>query len=197
MTMERALEQLGFLSVLDAFTILRAGVPIYIASAPERSNTLPLRGGWKDEVGTVHYDRACVYLSEQKAMRVARAFGQQCILALAPNPNAKGRVYLLQDSVRNRVYALYRAGGFTADGDYLLVAVADGELPFEPVGEAHSLPADIFFPSTDTHTHTYARAGGHCRACPCRACSCQIRSFQACFCLVAGEGVAKRGQDVV
>jgi hypothetical protein len=146
MMMERTLERLGFLSVSDAFTILRAGIPIYIASAPERSNTLPLRGGWKDEAGTIHYDRACVYLSIEKAMRVARAFRQQCILALAPNPDAKGRVYLLQDTVRNRVYALHCAGGFTADGDRLLVAVADGELPFEPVGEVDFLPADISFP---------------------------------------------------
>jgi hypothetical protein len=144
--MERPIEQLGFLSVSDAFTILRAGIPVYIASAPEASGVLPLRGGWKDDKGDLHFDLSCVYLSKDTALKVARAFGQVCIFAATPNPEATGRVYLLQDTMRNRVYSLRYAGGYTADGTHLMTAVADGELPFEPIGEVYSLPADISFP---------------------------------------------------
>jgi hypothetical protein len=145
--MERPIEQLGFLSVSDAFTILRAGLPIYIASAPEGSGALPLRGAWKDDKGDLHFDLSCVYLSKDTALTVARAFGQVCIFSATPNPDAKGRVYLLQDTMRNRVYSLRYAGGYTADGTHLLTSVREGELPFEPIGEVYSLPADIAFPA--------------------------------------------------
>jgi len=150
------MELLGYLSVSDAFTILRAGLPVYIASAPEPSGALPLRGAWKDDEGNLPFEVFCVYLSKDTALKVARAFGQKFIIALTPNPEAQGRVYLLQDTVRNRVLSLRYAGLYVADGTHLLTAVADGELPFEPIGEAHSLPANIAFPSTDTHTHTHA-----------------------------------------
>jgi hypothetical protein len=145
--MERTIEQLGFLSVSDAFTILRAGLPIFIASAPEASGAMPLRGAWKDYNGDLHFDLSCVYLSKETALKVGRAFGQVCIFAATPNPDAKGRVYLLQDTMRNRVLSLRYAGGYTADGTYLMTSVADGELPFEPIGEAYSLPADVDFPA--------------------------------------------------
>jgi len=141
--MERPIEQLGYLSVSDAFTILRAGIPAYIASAPEPSGALPLRGGWKDDEGNLPFEVFCVYLSKETALKVARAFQQRFIIALTPNPEAQGRVYLLQDTVRNRVLSLRYAGLYIADGTHLMTAVADGELPFEPVGEAHSLPADL------------------------------------------------------
>jgi hypothetical protein len=167
--MERTIEQLGYLSVSDAFTILRAGIPVYIASAPEPSGGLPLRKGWKDYNGDLHFDLSCVYLSKDTALKVARAFGQVSIFAIAPNPEAQGRVYLLQDTVRNRVLSLRYAGIYIADGTHLMTAVADGELPFEPVGEAHPLPADIAFPPSDTHTHAHRGAQARARAVPSRA----------------------------
>jgi len=156
------MELLGYLSVSDAFTVLRAGLPVYIASAPEASGALPLRGAWKDDDGDLHFDLACVYLSKDTALQVARAFNQMCIFAATPNPEARGRVYLLQDTMRNRVLSLRYAGGYTADGTHLMTSVADGELPFEPIGEVHSLPADIDFPSA---THTHAPMPAH--PCPC------------------------------
>jgi len=171
-TMERPIEQLGYLSVSDAFTILRAGIPVYIASAPEPSGALPLRGAWKDDEGNLPFEVFCVYLSKETALKVARAFQQRFIIALTPNPEAQGRVYLLQATVRNRVLSLRYAGLYIADDTHLLTAVADGELPFEPIGEAYSLPADIAFLSTDTHTHTHAPTPRACTGAPAlRACA--------------------------
>jgi hypothetical protein len=71
--------------------------------------------------------------------------------------------------VRNRVLSLRYAGIYIADGTHLMTAVADGELPFEPVGEAHPLPADIAFPPSDTHTHAHRGAQARARAVPSRA----------------------------
>jgi len=170
--MERTVaEQLGYLSVSDAFAVLRAGVPIYIASAPEASGVLPLRGAWKDKDGDLHFDLACVYLSKDTALQVARAFNQKCIFAATPNPEARGRVYLLQDTVRNRVLSLRYAGLYVADGTHLLTAVADGELSFEPVGEAHSLPANTTLP----YTHTRIRLRACAYAPALRACTTRLR----------------------
>jgi len=147
-TMTLTAEQMGFLSVSDALTILRAGLPVYIASAPEVSGALPLRGGWKDDEGNLPYEVFCVYLSKDTALQVARAFGQKFIISITPNPEATGRVYLLQDTMRNKVLSLRYEGLYVADGTHLLTK-ADGELRFEPIGEVQSLPADITFPSTD------------------------------------------------
>jgi hypothetical protein len=175
--MERAMKQSGYLSVSDAFALLRKGVAVYIAPAPEAEEVLPLRGAWKDGKGDIRSDRVSLYLSKDDALKTARAFGQECIIGLYPNTFGNGRVYLLKDLIRHRVLALRYAGNYVADGEYLLVACLGSELPFE-AEVLGSLPADLVLTfSLRTHTHArahaytpafcvytpaQARAGGHC-----------------------------------
>jgi len=157
--MERtAVEQLGQLSVSDAFALLRKGVAVYIASAPEGEEVLPLRGAWKDGNRDIRFDRVSVYLSKDTALKVARAFGQDCIIGLYPHAFGNGRVYLLKDLIRHRVLALHYAGNYISDGEHLLVACLGDDLPFE-AEVLGSLRADLVLTfSVSTHTHTYAPA---------------------------------------
>jgi hypothetical protein len=134
------------LSVSETFETLKAGLPVYIASSPETTDEMRLRGAWRDTDGDIHYDWACAYLAKDTALQVGKAFQQQCILALTPNRKAKGRVYLMPDSIRNRVCALRYAGGYTADGFSLITAVVDAEpIPFEVLGEVQSIPCKVEF----------------------------------------------------
>jgi len=136
------------LRVLDAFRLLQRGVPVYIASAPEDECAFLLKGAWRDDDGRVHYDRSTIYLQRQTALEVARAFQQQCILALVPFEDAEGAVYLLKDTPLNRTLALRYAGGYTADGEYLFTACTAGvDLPVNIEGEAEVVYADVSFPA--------------------------------------------------
>jgi hypothetical protein len=136
------------LRVLDAFRLLQKGVPVYIASAPEDEAAFLLKGAWRDEEGRIHFDRSTIYLQRSTALEVARAFRQECILALTPYTDAEDAVYLLKDTPLNRTIALRYAGGYTADGEYLLVAVKAGaDLPVYVEGEHDMLPADVSFPA--------------------------------------------------
>ena len=134
-------------NVVDAFRLLKAGVPIYIASAPEATGEIRLREAWKDDDGDIRYDYSAVYLAEEPALTVARAFNQPYILALTANPKAKAKAYLLPDTIRNRVYALRYAGGYISDGTYLMTAVEAGKrVPFGK--DAVRISVDVRFPST-------------------------------------------------
>jgi hypothetical protein len=89
-----------------------------------------------------------VYLAEETALAVARAFNQPYILVLKANPKAKAKAYLLPDTIRNRVSALRYAGGYLSDGTYLLTAVEAGKrVPFGK--DAVRISVDIRFPSTE------------------------------------------------
>jgi len=160
MTMERIVEQLGQLSVSDAFALLRKGLAVHIASAPEEEGVLPVRGAWKDREGNIHYDRSAFYLHPKLAIEVARAFGQDCVFGLYPNSFGNGRVYLLKDLIRYRVLALHHTGGYVSDGDHLLVACLGDDLPFE-AEVLGWVPADLVltFACTHTHAHTRKQAG--------------------------------------
>jgi hypothetical protein len=164
--MERMIEQSGYLSVSDAFALLRKGVAIHIASAPEAEGVLPLRGAWKDGNGDIRSDRVSLYLSKDDALKTARAFGQECIIGLYPNTFGNGRVCLLKDFIRHRVLALRYTGNYVSDGEHLLIACLGSKLPFE-AEVLGSLPADLvltFAVSTPTHTHTHARAHAYAPA---------------------------------
>jgi hypothetical protein len=135
------------MKVLDAFRRLQAGYKLYITSAPEDESAFILKGAWKDGEGRIHYERSTIFLQRGTAMEVARSFRQRCILALAPDPDAEGTVYLLKDTAHNRSIALLYAGGYTADGEYLLVAcTADADLPIDIEGDHETIPAHISFP---------------------------------------------------
>jgi hypothetical protein len=153
------MEQLGQLSVSDAFALLRKGVAVYIASAPEAEEVFPLRGGWKDGEGDIRFDRVSFYLSQDTALRVARAFGQDCIIGLYPNAFGNGRVYLLKDLIRHRVFALRYAGNYVSDGEHLLIACLGNELPFE-AEVLGSIPTDLVL-TFPVHTHTHTRTRSH------------------------------------
>jgi hypothetical protein len=134
--------------VLDAFHRLQAGYKLYIASAPEDESAFILNGAWRDDEGRIHHDRSTIFLQRETAMEVARAFRQQCILALTPDPDAEEMVYLLKDTAHNRSIALLYAGGYTADGEYLLVACAAGaDLPVDIEGDHEMIPAHVSFPA--------------------------------------------------
>jgi hypothetical protein len=148
MMMAREMEQpmASQIGVLDAFSLLSAGIPVYIASAPEATNALPLQGAWKDDEGRIHHDLASVYLLCETALEVGAVFRQECILALTPNPNGAGCVCLLRDTPLNRRIALCYAGGYTADGEYLLTAFTGSlGLPEFVEGEPEILSADVAF----------------------------------------------------
>jgi hypothetical protein len=138
------MERLGYLSAIDAIRLLEAGLPVYIVSAPLDTNALPLEGGWKDEEGRIHLDCSCVCLSIQKAHEIGRLYNQQCILALYPASDAKSEVYLLKDTPFTRQVSLEYAGGYTADGEYLLVACEGDALPLSEAYEEY-LPVEIAF----------------------------------------------------
>jgi hypothetical protein len=131
-------------NVADAFRLLKTGVPIYIAPAPEATDEIRLREAWKDNNGDIHYDYSAVYLDKDTALQVARAFNQDSILALRLAKRGKGKAYLLRDTIHNRVMTLLHAGGYTADGNFLLTAT-DGFLPLVAVDVA---PVKIDFLST-------------------------------------------------
>jgi hypothetical protein len=138
----KAVEAIGQISVAQAFSLLKLDKPIFIASAPEGMDALPLRGAWKDCKGNIHYDRWAFYLQPETAIAVARAFLQDCIVGMYPNTVGNGRVYLFKDHIPNRTLALRHTGGYVADGEHLLVACLGNELPFG-AEVLDSVPADL------------------------------------------------------
>ena len=145
--MERTNLQLGTLGVLDAISVLTAGLSVYVASASEPSDELHLRGGWIDDDGNLHYDWAGFYLCKDTALQVGRANKQECILSITPNLTGSGRVYLLQDTLRNRNIALKYCGGYTADGKYLITAT-NKDIPITLLNKVQDvIPVEIDFPS--------------------------------------------------
>ncbi len=117
--------------VLEAYNLLKAGTPIYIASSSTPSDEMRLLGAWTDEFGNVYFDYSAVYLDRQDALQVARANQQQCILALYPAKSGRGRVYLLRNTPSNRQVALRTCGGYTADKEWLITAVDSDRAPFK------------------------------------------------------------------
>jgi hypothetical protein len=113
----------GFLSATDAMSLLIAGLPIYVVSAPPETNALPLEGGWVDDEGHIHIDCSAFVLNPLTAQEIGRAFNQQCIMAIYPCASGNSAVYLLRDSEFVRQVALKYCGGYTADGSHLLTAV--------------------------------------------------------------------------
>jgi hypothetical protein len=136
------METIGQIGVAQAFSLLKSGKPIFIASAPESMDVLPLRGAYKDREGNIHYDRWAFYLQSETAIAVARAFLQDCLFGLYPNTVGNGKVYLLKDLMRHRVLALHKAGGYVSDGEHLLVACLGDNLPFE-AEVVDSVPTDL------------------------------------------------------
>ena len=134
----------GYLTVVDAFRLLEAGFPVYIVSAPLESNALPLEGGWKDDDGKVHLDCSCICLSLEKARQIGREYNQECILALYPSADGEAEAYLLVDTPFARQVALDYAGGYTGDGEYLLVGVKGDASPFSEAYEDWT-PVDMQF----------------------------------------------------
>jgi hypothetical protein len=111
----------GYLT--DIFYLLHAGRMVYIVSAPAETHALPLDGAWVDDDGNLHIDCAAVVFSHTTAREISRAFRQQCFLHIAPCANGLHKVYLLKDTPLLRQVALKWAGGYTADGEHILVAV--------------------------------------------------------------------------
>lgn len=136
------METIGQIDVAQAFSLLKSGKPISIASAPESMDVLPLRGAYKDSKGNIHYDRWAFYTEPATAVAVARAFMQDCLFGLYPNPVGNGRVYLLKDLVRNRVLSLRHTGGYVSDGEHLLTTCLGDSLPFE-AEVLDEVPADL------------------------------------------------------
>jgi hypothetical protein len=116
------------MSVAQAFSLLKSGKPVFLASAPE--GTKALRGAWKGDDGDIHHDLWAVYTDKKTASSVARAYGQG-VFALKPAKRGNGQVYLLKDSIRNRVFALRYAGNYATDGEHLLVVCLGKPLLFE------------------------------------------------------------------
>jgi len=140
--MERFGYLFGYLTTADAISLLEAGIPVYIVSAPLETRALPLEGSWKDEEGRIHYDCSCICINPETAYRIGREYNQQYILRLYPTFNAKGEVYLLKDTPFARQVALEYIGGYTADGEYLFTAVDGDNAPFFEEYE-EMLPVDI------------------------------------------------------
>jgi hypothetical protein len=139
------LNRLGFLNTSDAFTLLKAGLAVYIVSAPTETRAFPLDGAWMDAEGNLHTDCSCILLNIATAHALGKEYNQQCILALYPSPIAKGSVYLLKDIPLNREIALRFAGGYTADNEHLLVAFDDdSRCPFID-GYTEYLPVEVEF----------------------------------------------------
>ena len=138
------MRMMGYLSAIDAFRLLQAGLPVYVVSAPLESNALPLEGAWKDEEGKVHLDCSCICLSVEKAYEIGRLYNQECILRLYPSYASEGEVYLLRDTPFTRQVALEYAGGYTADGEWLFTAINGDNSPFLEAYE-DVIPVDIDF----------------------------------------------------
>jgi hypothetical protein len=134
----------GYISVVDAFRLLEAGITVYVVSAPPETNALPLDGGWKDDDGKVHLDCSAVVLNPATARAIGEKYNQQCILQITPCFDGKSEVYLLKDSPLARQVSLDYCGGYTADGEYLFTAVDADCSPFEEAYE-DLLIADIEF----------------------------------------------------
>jgi len=134
----------GYISVLDGYRLLEAGIPLYIVSAPLESRALPLEGGWKDDDGVVYLDASCICINPETAHRIGREYNQKCILRLYPCYDGKSEVYLLRDTPFTRQVALQYAGGYTADGEWLFTAVDANHSPFTEAYEA-CLPVDMEF----------------------------------------------------
>jgi hypothetical protein len=133
------------MGVLDAYNLLKSRVPIYIASSSTPNDTMQFRGAWRDDDGNIHFDYSGVFLDYDLALETARLYNQECILALYPSPSARGRLYLLPDTPLNRQIALETAGGYTADGKYLITAVSeDVPVPFSAID---CLPVRVEFPT--------------------------------------------------
>jgi hypothetical protein len=109
--------------LMGIFYLLQAGRTVYIVSAPADTHALPLDGAWIDDNGNLHMDCAAVVFSPTTAYTISRAFHQKCFLHITPCPNGLHRVYLLKDTPLLRQVALKWAGGYTADGQHILVAV--------------------------------------------------------------------------
>jgi hypothetical protein len=144
MTMRTVGYLFGYLTVVDAFRLLEAGIPVYIVAAPSETNALPLQGGWKDDEGKVHLECACICLSSEKAYEIGRLYNQECILRLYPTANGDSEAYLLKDTPFARQVALDLAGGYTGDGEYLLVGVKGDASPFSEAYEDWT-PVDLDF----------------------------------------------------
>ena len=114
---------MGYLSATDTFRLLEAGLTVYIVSAPPETRALPLDGAWIDGDGTLHTDCSAVVLNPNTAREIGRAFRQQCFLRLTPCADGDFELYLLRDTELNRQVALKYGGGYTADGEHLIVAV--------------------------------------------------------------------------
>ena len=142
--MEPIRRHFGYISALDAFRLLQAGLTLYVVSAPPETNALPLEGGWKDDNGNLHFDCSAVVLNPETARTIGRAFRQQCILRITPCANGTSEVYLLKDTALTRQVALAYAGGYTADGEYLFTAVNAERSVFED-DYADWLTADVEF----------------------------------------------------
>jgi len=135
---------LGYLSVLDAIRLLDSGIPVYVVSAPQDTEALPLDGAWVDDDGRIHYDCSGICISLEKALQIGRAYKQECILCLYPEYNAKSQVYLLKDTPFTRQIALQYAGGYTADGEWLFTAMDANRSPFEDAHE-DCVPVEVVF----------------------------------------------------
>jgi len=120
----------GYISAVDAFYLLRAGIPVYAVSAPLETHALPLAGGWKDDDGNIHIDCSAFVLNPSTAHEIGREHNQQCIMRITPCANGNSRVYLLKDSEFARQVSLNYCGGYTADGESLLTAVEKERSPF-------------------------------------------------------------------
>ena len=124
-------EQLGYLSALDGFRLLQAGLPLYIVSASPNNRAFPLEGAWRDDNGVVYFERACICLNPETAHKIGRVYNQRYILRLYPDPDGNSEVYLFRDTSLTRKVALAYGGGYTADGEYLFTAVPSDRSPFE------------------------------------------------------------------
>ncbi len=138
------MERLGYLSVSDAYTLLKAGITLYIASAPLETHALPLQGGWVDDDGRVHLDCACILLNPQTARQIAQEYNQVCFMSITPDANGNSKVYLIPDNDLSRQVALSHCGGYTTDGKHLLTACPSDKSPFID-GSVDCLPAQVEF----------------------------------------------------
>jgi len=140
------MRRLGYISVVDAIRLLQAGIPLYIVSAPKDTDALPLDGAWRDEDGTVYLDCSCICINSETAHRIGREYKQKTILYLYPCSDGYGTVYLLKDTPFTRQVSLERAGGYTADGEYLFTAVEeDDDNPLFCEAYEDSVSVDIVF----------------------------------------------------
>jgi len=143
---DNTMERLGYLSVIDGFRLLQAGIPLYIVSAPMETDALPLAGAWRDDDGTVYLDCSCICINRETAFRIGRAYKQKTILYLYPCADGNAEVYLLKDTPFARQVSLEYAGGYTADGEWLFTAVEPDRAPFEEAFEDYTTADMVFLP---------------------------------------------------